>query len=111
MSLLVGFQVLFFSLFAKAFAIREGLLPREEGMDRFLRRANLEVGVLIGLILLLFGMGLLVFAFVIWGRHHFGHLSYPESLRLVIPSVTFIMLGIQTVFSSFFLSILGLRVK
>jgi glycosyltransferase involved in cell wall biosynthesis len=111
MSLLVGFQLMFFSLFAKAFAMREGLLPREEGMDRFLRKANLEAGVLVGLALLLLGTGLLVTAVAVWGRHHFGHLSYPDSLRLVIPSVTLIMLGIQTVFSSFFLSILGLKVR
>jgi hypothetical protein len=54
------------------------------------------------------GLGYLAAAVLAWRSVGFGHLSYPESLRLVIPSVTCMTLGVQIIFSSFFLSILEL---
>ena len=39
----------------------------------------------------------------------FGPMDYPSTLRLTIPGVMFTALGVQTILSSFFASILGLR--
>ncbi len=44
-----------------------------------------------------------------WKAAGFGQISYPDSLRLVIPAVTCMTLAVQTVFSSFFLSVLDLE--
>jgi hypothetical protein len=41
----------------------------------------------------------------------FGHLDYARTMRLVVPGATLVALGFQTVFSSFFVSILGIRRK
>jgi glycosyltransferase involved in cell wall biosynthesis len=109
MTVLIGFQLIFFSLFAKTFAIREKLLPEDSRIDKFFEVANLELGLLAGLSLSLTGLVFLVLAVFYWGLHDFGRLSYPDSLRLTIPGVTFIMLGAQTMSSSFFLSILKLK--
>jgi hypothetical protein len=38
----------------------------------------------------------------------FGQLNYSETMRLVIPGSMFVVLGVQTIFSSFFISILGM---
>ena len=38
----------------------------------------------------------------------FGPLDYPHTMRIVIPAVMLLTLGAQTVFASFFLSVLGL---
>lgn len=111
MAMLIGFQLVFFGLLAKTFAIREQLLPSDERIDRFLKLADLEAGLLIGVALLAGGLGALLFAVYYWKLHNFGPISYPDSLRLTIPSITFIMLGMQTIFSSFFLSILRLKLK
>ncbi len=111
MSVLIGFQLVFFSLVAKTFAIREDLLPPDPRIDRFLKAANLETGLLIGLTILIVGISLLIYSIFYWKLHHFGPLSYPDSLRLTIPSITFIMLGLQAVFSSFFLSILRTKMR
>jgi hypothetical protein len=43
------------------------------------------------------------------GSRGFGDLEASRALRLVIPSVTLMILGAQGVMSSFFLSVLGLR--
>jgi hypothetical protein len=59
--------------------------------------------------LLIGGLGISIYALSSWRAHLFGHLDPRQTLRLVIPAVTLIMLGLQTVFSSFFLSILGLK--
>ena len=39
----------------------------------------------------------------------FGRLDYASTMRLVVPGATLTALGFQTVLSSFFTSILGLR--
>jgi hypothetical protein len=39
----------------------------------------------------------------------FGRLDYRETMKLVIPGATLTALGFQTVLSSFFVSILGMR--
>jgi len=111
MSLLVGFQLMFFGIFARAFAVHEALMPRSERLERFLKAVDLEAGLLIGLGLFAGGCTILVSAVLHWEYQGFGPLSYPESLRMTIPAVTLIMLGIQIMFSSFFLSILNLRTR
>ena len=55
------------------------------------------------------GLGLFLLAVNRWRRLDFGDLPYPEGLRFVIPAVTVITLGVQIIFSSFFLSVLGIR--
>ncbi len=109
LSVLVGFQLVFFGVFAKAFAIEALHLPPDERIQRILKVANLEAGLVCGITLFLAGLALLVMALLEWGQQHFGSLSYAHSLRLTIPSVTFIMLGVQITFSSFFLSLLKLK--
>ena len=43
-----------------------------------------------------------------WGLQHFGPLDYSHTMRIVILAVLLLTLGAQTVFTSFFLSVLGL---
>jgi len=55
------------------------------------------------------GLALLLRGLFYWRSAGFGAISYPDSLRLVIPAVTACALGTQIVFSSFLLSVLGMR--
>jgi hypothetical protein len=43
-----------------------------------------------------------------WGVQHFGPLDYSHTMRIVILAVLLLILGAQTVFTSFFLSVLGM---
>ena len=106
---IIGEQLVAFALFTKVFAISEGLLPQDAKFLNIFRYFSLEKGIVLGLLLLLLGLGLLGHAFWIWKKARFGNLPFGENLRRLIPAVTLIALGIQTIFSSFFLSILGLR--
>lgn len=111
MAIILSFQLISFAMFTKIFAISEGLLPEDARLNRLFSFITLEVGILIGLILAASGLGLLTGAFLYWAKLGFGELSYPDSLRLVIPAVTSLTLGVQIIFSSFFMSILGLKTR
>lgn len=106
--LLTGFQVLFFAIFTKSFAVRFGILPPDEKMSFILRSHTVEIGIVGGILLSLLGLGYLGSAVMYWQNAGFGDLPYAESLRIVIPAVTAIALGIQSLFGGFLLEILNL---
>ncbi len=109
MALVVGFQGVVFAVFTKIFAVSEGLLPEDPRLTRLFRYVTLETGLLVGGLLLLGGLAGSVYALHVWSGRAFGPLDPSRMLRLIIPSVTALMLGGEAVLSSFFLSILGLR--
>jgi glycosyltransferase involved in cell wall biosynthesis len=111
MAILVGFQLMTFSAFAKIFAITQGLLPEDPHFLKIFNFITLEKGIYVGFLCIISGFTILTWATIYWKHHNYGPLSYPYSLRLVIPGVTAFILGIGIVFSSFFMSILGLRQK
>jgi glycosyltransferase involved in cell wall biosynthesis len=109
MMTIVGLQILFFGVFTKLYSVARGLLPENKQLRKVLGWFSLERGIVAGLIIIAGGLGFLTEAILAWRSVGFGHLSYPDSLRLVIPSVTCMTLGVQIIFSSFFLSILELK--
>ncbi|MFH1023611.1 MAG: glycosyltransferase family 2 protein [Planctomycetota bacterium] len=111
LAIVIGFQAVFFALFTKTFGITEGILPPDGRMDRFFRLFTLERGLVAGGIAFLAGAGLLLGAVIQWRHAGFGRLDYPQTMRWVIPGVTLVSLGMQTILGSFFLCVLGLRRK
>ncbi|MEJ0088396.1 MAG: glycosyltransferase family 2 protein [Limisphaerales bacterium] len=110
MTVIVGFQLVAFAFFTKVFAIAEGLLPDDPKLSRVFKTFTLEKGLVFGLLVLLGGIGLLARAVWIWQQKDFGMLpSTEENLRRLIPAATLVVLGIQAIFSSFFMSALGLK--
>jgi glycosyltransferase involved in cell wall biosynthesis len=106
---LLGYQLVVFSVFTKIFAVREGFHRPSALLNSLFPVVNLEVGVLCGMIMIVFGALGLVAAVWTWGGHGFGTLDPRETMRDVIPGAVVLSLGVQTVFASFFLSILGIR--
>jgi glycosyltransferase involved in cell wall biosynthesis len=108
-SVLLGFQLVAFALFTKIFAISEGLLPEDPRLNRTFRYITLETGLAAGGLLIALGIGGSIFAVSGWARESFGALDTAHMLRIVMPAVFSLTLGVQIVCSSFFMSILGLR--
>jgi hypothetical protein len=108
-AIVIGYQTVIFAIFTKVFAITEGLLPEDLRLKTLFRYIRLETGILAGALLLVTGIGLSIYALSFWSSTSFGPLDPSRTLHLVIPAVTLIALGLQTVLSSFFLSILGLE--
>jgi len=107
--ILLGYQSIFFAIFAKTFAISEGLLPENRQLSRFYEIVNLEKGIVLGTSALSSGVLLLLLAVNQWRVVHFGRLDYALTMRFVIPGVTLTALGFQTILSGFLVSLLGMR--
>jgi glycosyltransferase involved in cell wall biosynthesis len=109
LAIICGYQSILFAVFSKVFGITEGLLPPDPRLDRMFGVLNLERGLTLGAISTAVGVALLVVAILKWRATDFGALDYSQTMRWVIPGVMLTALGFQTVLSSFFTSILGLR--
>jgi glycosyltransferase involved in cell wall biosynthesis len=110
-AVICGFQAVVFYVFAKTYAIRHGLLPEDRTVYRLHRLMRLEIGLVAGLALMLIGLTLAAYALGSWGLRSFGPLQPDQSLRIVIPSATLLILGLQVMFSSCLLSILQLETR
>jgi hypothetical protein len=109
LAILCGYQWILFAIFAKTFAITEGFLPPDRHLERFFEVVNLEKGLVVAALAIVVGGALLLAAIRQWWLADFGHLDYAYTMRFVVPGATLIALGFQTAFSSFFVSILGMR--
>ncbi|HEY6966346.1 MAG TPA: glycosyltransferase family 2 protein [Burkholderiales bacterium] len=110
-AIVCGFQAVTFAIFAKVFAINARLLPPDERVHRLTSLLNVEFGTIAGLLLLLAGLAGAAYALGLWRLASFGALDARATLRIVAPSATAIIVGLQLVYSSFFLGVLGLRRK
>src|SRR5213593_615196 len=111
LAILCGYQCILFAIFAKTFATTEGFLPPDRHLERFFEVVNLEKGLALAALAVLAGGSLLLVAVWQWWLTGFGHLDYARTMRFVVPGATLVALGFQTVFSSFFVSLLGMRRK
>ena len=108
-AVILGFQAVAFAVFTKVFAISEGLLPGDPRLDIERIKVSLERGLIVGASLILTGLVCSVYSIWSWKQVSFGGLNPAHTLRIIIPAVTALIIGVQIVFSSFFLSVLGLR--
>ncbi|MGK0236315.1 MAG: glycosyltransferase involved in cell wall biosynthesis, partial [Psychroserpens sp.] len=106
---LIGFQLLLFYGLTKVFTVENGLLPKSKKYDTLFRYINLEKGLLLGIIIVIIGVFLSLYAYHNWKELNFGNITNSNTLRIVIPAVTSILLGVQTILFSLFFSILGLK--
>lgn len=107
-AILIGYQAVLFAFFTKFFAVGAALLPEDPKLNRFARHLSLELGISVGAILVLAGLAGTAIAVGTWQIARFGTLSPRETLRVVIPSVTALTVGFETILASFFLSVLAL---
>jgi hypothetical protein len=105
----IGFQAVLFWLFTQVYAGAEGFLPTEPKVQTLLGKLSLERGLLAGAVVGLAGLVGLIFSLTYWQGQAFGHLNYEHALRLMVPSVTALVLSCQIILGTFFLSILGIK--
>jgi glycosyltransferase involved in cell wall biosynthesis len=103
--LVVGTQVVALGLCAHAYGTYF-MHERDPWFDRMRKRFRLEHGLLLGGGIALAGLTMAAVIVIEWIDRGFGSLS---EQRLSILAFTLVIVGIQVFFSSFLLSILGLR--
>ncbi len=104
-AIIIGAQIFQIGVFSRAFAYYY-LGENDRMIEGARTRFRLEHGLMAGGLLVLVGLVLAAIVVVAWIDRGFGELT-EENLALV--GLTMIVLGLQTIFGAFFLSVLGLR--
>jgi glycosyltransferase involved in cell wall biosynthesis len=102
---IIGAQVSALGVCARVFGVYF-LGERDQTFDRLRKRYRLEHGLLLGGALMLIGGVLVIQLLVTWMGHGFGALAQDN---VAVVAGTLMILGVQVFFTSFLLSILGLR--
>jgi len=108
-AMVIGFQSVLFALFTKVYAMQEGFLPRDRRVDRLVSWWTMERGLVLGGLLALAGLTGLVASLLHWRVNNFGELDPRQSLRMVVPAATALVMSFQAIFASMFVSILHIR--
>ncbi|HET8672473.1 MAG TPA: glycosyltransferase family 2 protein, partial [Thermoleophilaceae bacterium] len=102
---IVGAQVAQLGVSARTYAFYY-LGEHDPLFDRLRARLRLEHGLIAGTLIGLVGFVMALVVLIIWIHRGFGEL---REEKLAVAGLALVVIGIQTVFGAFFLSILGLR--
>jgi Glycosyl transferase family 2 len=103
--MIVGVQVVALGLCAHAYGTYF-MNEKDPWFDRMRARFRLEHGLVLGGVTVLVGLAVAATIVVIWVQRGFGQLSEE---RLAVLAAALVIVGLQIFFTSFLLSILGLR--
>jgi hypothetical protein len=109
--IITGLQLCLFWAAAHSFAQAKGLLPRSASFDTWMRRFSLERCVTAGVVFFLAGAIGLGIGIVRWTSVGFGQLDRSVQIRLLVPSATGVVIGVQMIFGSFLLGIPTLKLN
>ncbi len=103
---LLGFQVFTLGIYARTYAITEHFDRHDSFLEWFWKHFSLEKGLLIGALAFLLGVAVDGYILFQWIVRDFGPLY---EVRTALAGLVLLVLGAQTIFASFFLSMLGIR--
>ena len=102
---IIGYQLIFFALFAKTYALTH-LGEKNRLISQLHRYITIEKASIFGLLISLPGFIIYLAIFIKWLNTGFGPLL---EVKNSIVALTSIIIGLQTIFSAFMLSILGIK--
>jgi hypothetical protein len=104
----LGYQTLWLWAYARIHGWTSGLLPPTTFSARVFEHLNLERGLFAGVVLLAIGLGLNGWLVSEWYGKNLGPLDVQTTMRYALWGFTTMVLGVQTIYGSFFLSMLGM---
>ncbi len=104
---IIGYQLIFFSIFAKTYAITH-LGESNKRIENLYKHITIEKASILGILIIISGLIIFIKILNDWINSNFGEL---DQIKNSILALTLITLGVQTIFSSFMLSILGIKEK
>ncbi len=103
---IIGLQTMLFAVFVKAAGVEQGLLPAGRAFGSLVERFTLERGAVAGAVTATAGVVLAVWSLSVWMSAGLADIDPRQVMRIVIPSLTLTIAGVQLVFSSFVLHFL-----
>jgi glycosyltransferase involved in cell wall biosynthesis len=103
---LVGTQVVFFGILARIFSTNFGTLPITNSVSEFAKRFSLERGIVVGLTFLFVSLLAAVGLILRWNGNSLSGINNDTALRISGFVILTSSVGIQTLFASFFASML-----
>jgi len=110
-AIILGTQIILFFMLAKQHAINCGLLPEGLKFRTFRQIVSLDSMIILGVLMLIGGLCGVSWAVLEWANKSFGELDYGRMMRLIVPSATFLVVGVQVVMSGFLSGILDLKIS
>jgi hypothetical protein len=105
MLVLLGMHIVSIGFFVKVFCYTEKLSRTELSLARWLKRVKLEHGLVLGATLAVVGLTGDAIVFGEWAARGFGHV---DAVRTIFFCSLSFFLGVEVLFSSVFLSMLGI---
>jgi hypothetical protein len=108
MCVLLGLQAVNFAVIGRRFASRYGFIPPSETFDRVLEALTLERILAFALILVVVGLGAVIWGVSLWAAQHFGPFDSATALRAMILALTSLVAGLQLAMSAFMASMIDI---
>jgi glycosyltransferase involved in cell wall biosynthesis len=105
---ILGLQTIALGMYARIYAVTHDFIPQGQFLNKMFKIFNLERGLALGAVVFLIGFVFGIFIFIRWIQSDFGPFS---ELRFAMFASTLMIFGSQILFSSFFLSMLGIERK
>ncbi len=110
-AVLLGFQLITYSIVLRFLMIAAKLIPPQPRFSRWVSRLKIEHGLGVGLALIGAGLAGVVWLLQIWQGKQFGNLDPFQTMRIAIPSAIAITLGFQVAFAALFLSLVDWQAR
>jgi len=109
-SIVLSYQLFLSAVLVRIYSLNHGLYPVGVKHLYFFKIFTLERGLAMGFIILFMGLVSFFYLLNFWSSNNYGEIDNIRfTFRILIPSITFISIGIQTIFSSFILRIIGIN--
>ncbi len=106
--IILGLQGVSFALIGRRFASNYGFIPPSQKFDMMLESLTLERVLAIAAVLVVIGIGALLWAVFSWATVDFGNLSDSAVTRFMIVAMTMLVAGLQLAMTAFMGSMINI---
>lgn len=105
----IGFQLCIFSLFAKIYSYRVKLINKLDKLTNKIMHINTFEWVILGSIFIILGIVLTIISLISWKSYNFGNLNPDIFMPQVIIATLSLIIGLQIIFSGFFIGVMNIK--